>query len=129
LAADQSAELQDRLLAELKGLKTADDAAHWAYWILPSKNSLIAEHAGQIETAFGAAIASFGEAATEHPAADTLILAEATARKFVTEWPRMTTRMISPLPRVWSRSRDRIGLSSSNAEAVSFNILASGANK
>ena len=44
LAADPSAELRDRLLGELNGLQSSDDAADWAYPKAPSKehsNSLL----------------------------------------------------------------------------------------
>lgn len=59
LAPDQSAEVRDRLLTELNGLKTTDEAANWARRVLSSKNSLIPEHAETVESAFGATIASF----------------------------------------------------------------------
>jgi hypothetical protein len=41
LAPDQSAALRDRLVAELDGLQSADEAASWAHRSLPAKNTLI----------------------------------------------------------------------------------------
>jgi hypothetical protein len=40
------------LLAELRSLGSADDAAHWAKRILAIKNTLTPEHASEVETAF-----------------------------------------------------------------------------
>jgi ERF superfamily len=42
LAPDQSAALRDRLVAELDGLQSADEAAGWAHRSLPIKNTLTA---------------------------------------------------------------------------------------
>jgi ERF superfamily len=60
-----SAELRDRLLAELNILASADDAAHWAYRRLRAKNDLTASDSGQIEVAFQAKLATLGAGAQE----------------------------------------------------------------
>jgi len=73
LAADQSAELRDRLLAELEALKTAEEAASWAHRVLPSKNALLAKDAERIETSFESLIASFGDDATEQPPSTAIV--------------------------------------------------------
>jgi hypothetical protein len=44
-------------MAELKGIKSAEDAAVWARRILPAKNSLDATDPRQIEEAFQAKLA------------------------------------------------------------------------
>ena len=41
LATDLSAQLRDRLLGELSGLQSSDEAANWAHRSLPAKNTLI----------------------------------------------------------------------------------------
>jgi ERF superfamily len=66
LAADQSAALRNRLLMEIGNLATSDEAAKWAHEALSSKNSLIAEHAEAVGTAFRAKIASFGDPEQSH---------------------------------------------------------------
>jgi hypothetical protein len=47
-----SAALRDQLIAELKELNSADEAAEWAHRIIGSKNSLVARDAGQVELGF-----------------------------------------------------------------------------
>jgi hypothetical protein len=47
-----SAALRDRLIAELKQLNSADDAADWAHRIMRSKNRLMAKDAEQVELGF-----------------------------------------------------------------------------
>ncbi len=61
LAADQSAALRERLVAELDGLQSAEEAASWAHRSLPTKNTLTAADANLVEAAFRAKIATFGE--------------------------------------------------------------------
>jgi hypothetical protein len=56
LAAGPSARLRDQLLAEIAGLGGSDDLALWAYRRLPAKNTLTAEDARAIETAYLAAL-------------------------------------------------------------------------
>jgi hypothetical protein len=57
LKAQLSAVLRDQVTSELKGVKSAEDAAIWARRILPAKNSLDAIDARQIEEAFQARLA------------------------------------------------------------------------
>jgi hypothetical protein len=52
LAADLSAQLRDRLLGELGGLESSDEAANWAKRSLPAKNTLIAADAELVEDGF-----------------------------------------------------------------------------
>ena len=66
LGADASAQLRDRLLAELNDLGSADDAAIWAHRSLRAKNGLTAADAQRIEKAFQAILATL----TNPPAAD-----------------------------------------------------------
>ena len=56
-----SAELRERLLAELNILASGDDAAHWAHRRLRAKNDLSASDAEQVEMAFQAKLATFGD--------------------------------------------------------------------
>lgn len=65
LPADQSALQRDRLLAELEGLPSADDAANWAHRNLPAKNSLTAADAQLVEAGFQARRAA--EVPSERP--------------------------------------------------------------
>ena len=59
LGPEASAELRDRLLGELNGLASGDDAALWAHRSLPEKNRLIAADADRVEQAFQARMTSF----------------------------------------------------------------------
>jgi hypothetical protein len=52
LAPDQSAALRDRLVAELEGLRSADEAADWVHKTLPAKNTLTSNDADLVEAAF-----------------------------------------------------------------------------
>ena len=61
LAADQSAALRDRLVAELDALQSADEAASWAHRSLPAKNTLTAADADLVEAGFRARLAAFGD--------------------------------------------------------------------
>jgi hypothetical protein len=61
LAADQSAALRDRLLAELDNLKSVDEATTWAHRSLGAKNTLAAIDARLIEQRFGERLSAFGE--------------------------------------------------------------------
>jgi ERF superfamily len=54
LAPDASAQLRDRLLAELSGLAVAEDMIAWAHRTLSFKNTLGSEDARVIEEGFGA---------------------------------------------------------------------------
>jgi len=62
---EASAEQRNRLMAELESITSFDDAADWAKRTLPVKNTLIAEHACDIEAALQTTLArlpSFREA-------------------------------------------------------------------
>ena len=61
LAVDESALQRDRLLIELAGLKTADEAANWAHRSLPAKNTLTTADAQIIEARFQGKLAAFGD--------------------------------------------------------------------
>jgi hypothetical protein len=52
LATDQSKALRDRLVAELSGLKSADEAADWVHKNLPAKNTLTSDDADNVEANF-----------------------------------------------------------------------------
>src|SRR5262249_45204862 len=52
LNADASATMRDRLAAEIAGLGSIDDAVEWARRSIATKNTLTAEDAGAVETAF-----------------------------------------------------------------------------
>ena len=58
LAPEASAELRDRLLAELNDLGCGDDAAIWAHRSLGEKNRLTAPDAQRVEEAFQAKLAT-----------------------------------------------------------------------
>jgi hypothetical protein len=59
LGPDASAELRDRLIAELDTLTSSEDAGLWAHRSLPQKNKLTAADALQVEAAFEGRVASF----------------------------------------------------------------------
>ena len=52
LHTEESALQRDRLLVELAGLKSADEAANWAHRSLPAKNTLAAADAQLVEAGF-----------------------------------------------------------------------------
>jgi ERF superfamily len=60
LEAKASAQLRDRLIAEIHALASSDDAAIWAHKILAEKNTLIAEDAQVFEKAFQARLDALG---------------------------------------------------------------------
>jgi hypothetical protein len=68
LAADLSTQLRDRLLGELSGLQSSDEAANWAKRSLPAKNTLIAPDAELVEDGFRIKIAALVEAQPIEPA-------------------------------------------------------------
>jgi len=74
LAADQSAALRDRLLAELEGLGSTDEAASWAYRSLGAKNTLSALDAQLIEQHFQEKLSAFGDG---HPNEEPSVAANA----------------------------------------------------
>jgi hypothetical protein len=67
LAADLSAQLRDRLLGELSGLQSSDEAADWANRSLPAKSTLILADAQRVEDGFRIKIAALGEAEPGEP--------------------------------------------------------------
>jgi hypothetical protein len=58
LDAHASAELRDRLVAEIDVIETRDNAATWAHRRLPEKNKLTAPDAQQVEVTFGTKLAT-----------------------------------------------------------------------
>jgi hypothetical protein len=56
---EASAQLRDRLIAELNGIGTGDDAAIWAHRRLAEKNTLTATDAARVEESFRVRLASF----------------------------------------------------------------------
>jgi hypothetical protein len=70
LAPEASATLRDRLVGELSGLASADDATAWAQRALGAKNTLRDVDAAVVEAAFGSRIAELregGEASLPSP--------------------------------------------------------------
>jgi hypothetical protein len=61
LGADESATLRERLIAELRTIDSADDAAAWAHRSLPAKNSLAAGDAKTVEERFRARLSAISE--------------------------------------------------------------------
>jgi hypothetical protein len=61
LAPEPSAALRDRLVGELSGLASADEATAWAQRALNSKNTLRDVHAAIVEAAFASRMAELGE--------------------------------------------------------------------
>ena len=59
LGGEASAELRDRLMAELGSLASSDDAALWAHRSLSDKNTLTAADALQVEEAFATRVTGF----------------------------------------------------------------------
>ena len=62
LPPDQSAALRERLVAEVAGLQSVDEAAAWAHRSLPAKNTLTEVDAQIVEATFATKIATFDEA-------------------------------------------------------------------
>jgi hypothetical protein len=71
LGPEASTELRDRLLGELNGLASGDDAAVWAHRSLPEKNRLIAPDADRVEQAFQARMTSFASPEEPHTSGQT----------------------------------------------------------
>jgi ERF superfamily protein len=63
LGAEASAELRDRVVAELNDLTSSDDAAVWAHRNLAAKNRLTAADAQRVENAFEARLMTFATGA------------------------------------------------------------------
>jgi hypothetical protein len=62
LELEASAELRDQLIAELKNLNSAEEAANWAHRVLSEKNTLMADDAKHVEDAFQVRLASISAA-------------------------------------------------------------------
>ena len=67
LGLEASAVLRDQLMAALKDISSAQQAANWAYRALGAKNSLIAADAEHVETAFQEKLASIVGADVDEP--------------------------------------------------------------
>ena len=65
LGAEASAELRDRLLAELDDVGSRDDAATWAHRRLSEKGKLVVDDALRVEDTFAARLAAFATDAIE----------------------------------------------------------------
>jgi hypothetical protein len=78
LGAEASAELRDRLLAELNEVGSRDDAATWAHRRLSEKGKLLVDDARRVEDTFVARLAAFATDASEP--APTQQLAERTTK-------------------------------------------------
>ena len=63
LDADSSAAVREQLLADMTGLVLAQDLDRWAYRCLPTKNTLTAADARQVEEAFHTKLTAIGAAA------------------------------------------------------------------
>jgi hypothetical protein len=59
LEPEASAVLRDRLITQLKGLNSPDEAANWAHQVLTSKYSLVLADAEQVELAFQLKLSAF----------------------------------------------------------------------
>jgi hypothetical protein len=68
LSAEASLRQRDTLLVELASVSTFDGAAEWAKRIIPIKNTLIPEHARDVEVAHEIKIAEVGGMVEERPA-------------------------------------------------------------
>ena len=110
-----SAVLREQLLAELKDIASAEDAAIWAHRILGAKNSLTAADARMIEDAFQARLITLGgtasadiidaplpPVASESQASSALMLAEPSERSVSNNIDK--SRLAHPEPR---RFRDK----------------------
>ena len=67
LEPEASAALRDQLIAELKDLNSAEEAANWAHRVLGAKNSLTAADAERVEQAFQVRLASIVTDAADEP--------------------------------------------------------------
>jgi ERF superfamily len=101
LKAQLSAVLRDQLMSELKGMKSAEDAAIWARRILPAKNALNSADARQIEDAFQ--VLAVVEGVTDEPDGHAPAVAEESIRN---SWPASIDKSHLPYPEP-RRIRDR----------------------
>ena len=66
LAPDRSAALRDRLVAEVDGLQSTEEATGWAHRSLPAKNTLTTADAEIVESGFRLKLAVFGDGRPGH---------------------------------------------------------------
>src|SRR5262249_21056344 len=67
LAPEQSAILRERLVDQLTAINSADEAAAWAHWNLPAKNTLTAGDAQIVEERFQEKLSTIGDGLTDGP--------------------------------------------------------------
>jgi ERF superfamily len=70
LAVEQSAELRDRLVAEVNAIQSTEEAATWASRTLPAKNTLTTADSQVVETGFRARLADFDDKRPAHALRD-----------------------------------------------------------
>ena len=94
LPPDQSAALRDRLLGEVSGLQSAENAASWARDGIIAKNSLTAADAKLVEEAFELRLSEFLQAEpAEAPTVSGIAATQATTPKPSCAWyPREMMR-------------------------------------
>ena len=97
-----SAALRDKLIAELKELNSADQAAAWAHRIMGSKNTLTRRDAEQVELGFQLKLSTFRTETAECARIQTADTAAQRSRS--ADWPIDKTALALPVPR---RVRDR----------------------
>jgi hypothetical protein len=107
LAANPSAQLRDRLLDELNGLQSSDEAASWANRSLPAKNTLIVADAQLVEDGFRIKMAALGEAQPEAPPEVTQNPNPATARPPQESHPMGSRTPRGPIAAKTIRLRDK----------------------
>jgi hypothetical protein len=96
LATDQSAALRERLLSEITGITSADQAPGWARHVLTAKNTLTAADAKVVENAFECKLAKLAEADQGEGAIARQASKEAAA--LAPQPPRITSVGSSPPP-------------------------------
>jgi ERF superfamily len=96
-----SAALRDKLIAELKELNTADEAAAWAHRMMRSKNSLMRKDAERVELGFQLKLSTFMTAGPKAPDSK-----RGTRQRRVRNQQRAINKTILALP-VPRRVRDR----------------------
>ena len=98
LGSEQSAQLRDRLLAELGALCSSDDAAMWAHRSLAEKDRLTTADARQVEEAFQAHITRFGTDVKDAATSDAQIKELSLSSANVPNAPKQTSHK-RPQPR------------------------------
>jgi ERF superfamily len=96
-----SAAFRDKLIAELKELNTADEAAAWAHRMMRSKNSLMRKDAERVELGFQLKLSTFMTAGPKAPDSK-----RGTRQRRVRNQQRAINKTILALP-VPRRVRDR----------------------